>query len=145
MPDDLPPRPTSAAVAAALASIAAGEAFLASVAPDETDHHLQQLDTVSGWRLAIWWRRGEMGPLHSAISPEGLQWTYGCARWPDWLAGPDAVVLDPIRHLLDDEQRQALRRVLIDPVCWPAPDPLPIVAPPPREWTDEELLELLPS
>jgi hypothetical protein len=146
-PDDKPPpRPAHDAVAAALLRVAGGEAFLADLQPDETDHTLQRVCTVSGWQLAIWWHRGTMGPLHAATDPEGLQWCYGCGRWPGWDAGPDAVVLDPIRHLLTTDQRDQLREVLLAAVCWPPPPPLPMppVAPLPA-WTDEELLNLIPS
>lgn len=114
-----PPRPSHEAVADALRSIAAGESFLADLLPDETDHHLQVIDLVSGWRLAIWWVRGQMGPLHAAADPAGLQWVYGCGRWPDWCAGPEAVPLDPIAHLLSDQERAALRVVLEGASCWP--------------------------
>ena len=120
---DLPPPPTHQAVAAALVRVAAGEAFLASVQPAEDDWITQRLDTVTGWQLAIVWRQGELGPLASAIDPVGRHWSYGCGRWPDWNAGPDAVVLDPIRHLLTEEQRLCLRLRLLQAICWPAVEP----------------------
>lgn len=135
-----PPRPTNEAVAAALVAVAQGLPFLANLQPSEADHDLQRLDTVTGWRLAIWWRHGEMGPLHDATDPAGLQWIYGCARWPDWNAGPAAVVLDPIRHLLTDDQRQTLRVRLMRAVCWPPVEQAPMVTPEPMAWTDDELL-----
>ena len=137
-----PPRPRHEAVAAALVAVADGLPFLASFQPSEADHDLQRLDLVDGWRLAIWWRRGEMGPLHSATDPQGLHWVYGCGRWPGWDAGPAAVVLDPIRHLLDDDQRQALRAQLLRAVCWPPvePYPLPPLRPLAELWSDEDLL-----
>lgn len=139
-----PPRPTSEAVAAALVAVAQGLPFVANVQPSEAEHNLQELDTMTGWRLAVWWRGGEMGPLHSATDPAGLQWIYGCARWPDWDAGPAAVVLDPIRHLLDDAQRQALAQRLRGAVCWPPVEPYPVPVPPPLDaiWSDAELLEM---
>ena len=143
---DAPPRPTSAAVAAALVQAAEGEPLLANAPGSAIPWGLQTIDTLSRWQLCVWWRDGHMGPLHSAIDPAGLQWVYGCARWPDWLAGPEAVVLDPIRHLLTDEQRQGLHAALLDAVCWPAPDLPPEPEPPPlRPLTDEELLDLIPS
>jgi hypothetical protein len=119
---DLPPRPTSEAVAAALIAAADGAPLLADhpVTPD--DFGLQRITMANGWKLAIWWSLGQqMGPVHQATSPEGLHWVYGCARWPDWLAGPEAVVLDPIRHLLSDEQRERLRARLLSCSCWPEP------------------------
>ena len=140
-----PPRPSHEAVAAALVAVADGLPFLANVQPSEADHNLLRLDLVSGWQLAIWWRLGELGPLHSATDPQGLQWIYGCGRWPGWDAGPAAVVLDPIRHFLDDGQRQALRQRLMAAICWPAPEPPPPRDLPEPEWTLDELLDLLPS
>jgi hypothetical protein len=35
------------------------------------------------------------------------------------------VVLEPLRHLLTDEQRERLRQRLLACSCWPEPDPLP--------------------
>ena len=142
--DQLPPRPTNKAVAAALLSVANGEGFLADLQPDETDHILQRLSTVSGWEMAVWWHHGDMGPLHAATDPQGLHWIYGCSRWPSWEAGPDAVVLDPIRHLLTREQRDRLQLVLQSAVCWPPPPPLP-PPPPVAALSDEDLLDLIPS
>ena len=137
-----PPRPDHAAVAAALVRVAGGEPFLADVRPDETDHRLIVLDTVSQWRFAIWWRQG-LGPLHSATDPDGLRWVYGCGRWPDWNAGPLAVVLDPIAHLLTAEHRSALRHRLLLAICWPPVEHAPIVAPSAAElWSDAELISM---
>lgn len=140
--DTHPPRPSNEEVAAALIRVAEGEPFVADVQAPEPDG-VQQLDTLCGWRLAVWWRNGQLGPLHCATDPAGLLWVYGCARWPDWTAGPDAVVLDPIRHLLDEGQRQALAQRLRGAVCWPPVEPYPI-NPPPLDaiWTDAELLEM---
>jgi hypothetical protein len=125
MTDQLPPRPTSHAVAAALVRAAAGEPLLADRRSTCDQLELQRIDLVSGWQLAIWWRGGQLGPLHQAIDPDGLEWVHGCARWPDWPAGPESVVLDPIEHLLTSEQRQQLERRLRDARCWPAP-PAPV-------------------
>ena len=124
MTDQLPPRPTSHAVAAALVRAAAGEPLLADRRSTCDQLELQRVDLVSGWQLSIWWRDGRLGPLHQAIDPDGLEWTNGCARWPDWSAGPDAVALDPIEHLLSSDQRQQLEARLRDARCWPAP-PVP--------------------
>ena len=123
MTDTTPPRPTSHAVAAALVRAAGGEALLADRRSSCELLELQTVDLVSGWQLAIWWESGVIGPLHQAIDPDGLQWIHGCARWPDWSAGPESVVLDPIEHLLTSEQRQQLQARLGDARCWPAPLP----------------------
>ena len=138
MTHDLPPRPTSAAVAAALVQASDSEPFLAD-RPVGDCCGLQVIDLVSGWQLSLWWTDGKLGPLHRAIDPAGLEWVYGCARWPDWSAGPDAVVLDPIAHLLTDYQRQQLEARLRAAVCWP-PAPMPVGSVMPLLNLDEELL-----
>lgn len=135
---DLPPRPTSATVAAALARAADSEPFLADRPAADCWWGLQTVDTVTGWQLAFWWVRGELGPLHRAIDPAGLEWIHGCARWPDWSAGPEAVVLDPIQHLLTDHQRQQLEARLRAARCWP-PAPMPRASVLPLLNLDEEL------
>ena len=136
-----PPRPTSNAVAAALIAAADGEPLLADRPAAELVHDLQVVTMASGWRLEVWWRDGLIGPLHAATSPQGLQWCYGCARWPDWEAGPAAVVLCPIRHLLSDEQRARLRARLLSCSCWPVPERPALPEPPPlSELTDLELM-----
>jgi len=137
MTDDLPPRPTSQAVAAALVRVAGGEALLAGRSVAATWWGLQRLDTVSGWQLAVWWVRGELGPLHQAIDPAGLEWVHGCARWPDW--SPGSVPLDPIAHLLTSDQRQQLEARLRAARCWPAP-PAPVGSVLPVLVIDEEVL-----
>ena len=116
---DLPPRPTSQAVAAALARAADSEPFLADLPVACIWWGLQTIDTVSGWQLVVWWVSGELGPLHRAIDPAGLEWVHGCARWPDW--SPGSVPLDPIAHLLTGDQRQQLEARLRTARCWPAP------------------------
>jgi hypothetical protein len=88
---------------------------------------LQTIDTMSGWQLTVWWVRGDLGPLHRAVDPAGLEWVHGCARWPDWQAGPESVVLDPIEHLLTSEQRQQLEARLKAARCWPPP-PMPVAS-----------------
>jgi len=125
MPDPIePPAPPSrAALAAALAQAAEGEPLLAD--RPALDWGLQRIDLANGWSLRIWWHHGQIGPLHGALAPDGGCWTWGCDRWPDWLAGPDAVVLDPLEHLITPEQREQLRQRLLTCTCWPEPDPLP--------------------
>jgi len=87
---------------------------------------VQRVDLANGWRLWIWWQTGDqMDRLWAARAPDGGAWTYGCDRWPDWNAGPEAVVLEPLRHLLTDEQRERLRLRLLTCCCWPEPEPLP--------------------
>jgi len=121
-PPQPPPRPTSEAVAAALIAAADGAPLLADQPVAELVHGTQRITMASGWRFGVWWSPDEvMGPLHEATDPAGLRWIYGCARWPDWEAGPAAVVLDPIRHLLTDDQRTRLRARLLTCSCWPAP------------------------
>lgn len=138
----LPPRPTSEAVAAALIAAADGAPLLADQPVSELVHGPQRITMANGWRFAVWWHPCErMGPLHEAVSPEGLRWIYGCARWPDWDAGPAAVVLDPIRHLLSDDQRARLRVRLLTCSCWPAPIQQPLPEPP--ELTPEQEAEWL--
>jgi hypothetical protein len=137
MTDQLPPRPTSASVAAALARACDSEPFLADRPVEQCWWGLQSIDTVSGWQLSFWWIRDELGPLHRAIDPAGLEWCHGCARWPDW--SPRSVVLDPITHLLTDHQRQQLEARLRAARCWP-PAPLPQGSVLPVLQLDEELL-----
>ena len=131
MPDPTqPPTPPSrAALAAALAQAADSEPFLADQDVARLGWGVQRVDLASGWVLLVWWKPGaELGPLSAARAPDGGEWTYGCDRWPDWNAGPEAVVLDPLTHLITPEQRARLRERLLNATCWPAPEPPP---PPP--------------
>ena len=128
-----PPRPTSAAVAAALVRASESECMLADRPVEPGWWGLQTVDLQSGWQLVVWWTAEGLGPLHQAISPGGLEWSYGCARWPDWLSGPDSEPLDPIRHLLTVEQQEQLRERLLAVPCWPEREPptssvLPVLA-----------------
>ena len=136
---DLPPRPTSATVAAALARASDSEPFLADRPAAACWWGIQTIDLLTGWQLSFWWIRGQLGPLHRAIDPAGLEWIHGCARWPDWSAGPEAVVLDPIQHLLTSEQRQQLEARLSAARCWP-PATAPRASVLPLLNLDEELL-----
>lgn len=130
-----PPPPTRAVLAAVLAQAADSEPLVADRPVAEISHGLQRVDLANGWQLVIWWVGGRMGPLHQASGPQGEQWTYGCDRWPDWSAGPEAVALDPLVHLLEPEQRQRLQGRLEICSCWPAPDPLPLPPPiTPEQW-----------
>jgi hypothetical protein len=141
MPDPTqPPTPPSrAALAAVLAQAVESEPLLADRLPIEDDWITQRVDLASGWIFWINWSPGlQMDRLFAAQAPDGARWTYGCDRWPDWNAGPDAVVLDPLRHLLPPEQRERLRQRLLTCCCWPEPDPLP--APPPRSAEEVERL-----
>jgi hypothetical protein len=137
----LPPtRPSRAALAAVLARAAKGEPLLADRPVDPHEWCAQMVDLQNGWRLCVCWNSGAvMDRLIDAWAPDGAHWTYGCDRWPDWNAGPEAVVLDPLTHLLTPEQRERLRQRLLTCRCWPEPDPLP--APPPR--SAEEIERLL--
>jgi hypothetical protein len=99
------------------------------------------------WRLLLWWDGRWWNPedrlqrLSSAVGPGGGLWGYGCQRWPDWDAGPTAVVLDPLRHLISEADRERLRLRLLDCRCWPALPQPRLVAPPIEEiWSEDELL-----
>jgi len=118
-----------------LTQAADSEPLVADRPVAEISHGLQRIDLANGWQLVIWWVHGELGPLHQASGPQGQTWTYGCDRWPDWSAGREAVVLDPLMHLLEPEQRERLECRLLTCSCWPAPDPLPLPPPiTPEQW-----------
>ena len=135
-----PAPPSRAALAAVLVQAADGEPLLADRAVDPLEWCAQLIDLQNGWRLCVCWDPGAaMDRLIDAWSPDGAHWTYGCDRWPDWNAGPAAVVLDPLRHRIKPEQRERLRQRLLTCRCWPEPDPLP--APPQR--SPEEIERLL--
>ena len=137
----MPPVPLSrAALAAVLARAAEDEPLLADQLPLSDDWTTQRIDLASGWILWIHWPPGRtMERLFAAQAPDGARWSYGCDRWPDWNAGPDAVVLEPLSHLLTDEQRERLRQRQLAGCCWPEPDPLPQ----PLPQSDEEVERLL--
>ena len=120
-----PPAPSGDAVAAALIAVASGavpvEAW--AVQADELLNR-QQVWASSGWRFAFWWQLGVLHRLAVALAPDGGRWEYGCSRWPDWTAGPDAVVLDPVHHLLTLEQRAQLQARLLTCPLRPRP-PVP--------------------
>jgi hypothetical protein len=138
-PTEPPAPPSRAVLAAVLARAANGERLLADRPVDPIDWCTQRVDLASGWTLQVSWEPGQrMGPLFGALSPGGDFWTYGCDRWPDWNAGPEAVVLDPLTHLITPEQRERLRQRLLTCRCWPELDPLP--APPPRSAEEVERL-----
>ncbi len=110
-----PPPPRGDAVAAALIAVASG-AVQIEAWPVRADEPLdrQQVWAGDGWRFVVWWQMGELHRLAVALAPGGARWEYGCGRWPDWLAGPDAVVLDPIHHLLTPAQRAQLQARLLE-------------------------------
>jgi hypothetical protein len=127
-PIEPPAPPSRAALAAVLAQAAEPECALLADRPVSLNWWagMQRVDLASGWSLRIWWLSdGRMDKLHGALAPDGGVWTFGCDRWPDWDAGPEAVVLEPLRHLLTDEQRERLQQRLLTCSCWPEPDPLP--------------------
>ena len=131
MPNQFPgatkmvPAPPSRAALAAVLVQAPSAAWLVANRPASAGI-VQRLDLANGWRLWVSWQaQDEMGDLWAATAPDGSQWTYGCDRWPDWDAGPDAVVLEPLQHLLTPEQREQLRQRLLSCACWPEPDPPP--------------------
>gem|GEM_PF-1522652 len=133
MPDPIePPAPPSrAALAAVLAQAGEPDCPLLADRPVSDAGGAQRIDLANGWRLSLWWHPGpELARLWAATAPDGGIWTLGCDRWPDWNAGPEAVVLEPLRHLLTDEQRARLQQRLLNCGCWPEPDPLPEPKPP---------------
>jgi hypothetical protein len=138
MPDHLrdatemvPTPPSRAALAAVLVQAAEPDCALLADRPVSDVGGAQRIDLANGWRLSLWWHPGpELARLWAATAPDGGIWSFGCDRWPDWNAGPEAVVLEPLRHLLTDEQRERLRQRLLTCSCWPEPDPLPEPEPP---------------
>jgi hypothetical protein len=136
MPDHVesPAPPSRAALAAVLAQAAEAEPLLA----DEPGGNLrlQFVDLANGWKLGVLWHLGDQPTLWSSTAPDGAYWTHGCDRWPDWNGGPEAVVLEPLRHLLTPEQRERLRQRLLTCSCWPEPDMPPPPPPPTREQLD---------
>jgi len=145
MPELSPTPPSRATLAAVLAQAVESEPLLADLPGEEVTWGLQRVDLASGWSLWISWRDGALGPLLQATAPDGSRWSYGCDRWPDWNAGPDAVVLDPLRHLITAEQRQRLEQRLLSCSCWPDPDMPPRPQLLPLEQLDELLAELVAS
>ena len=124
-PIEPPAPPSRAALAAVLAQAAEPDCALLADRP-VAGFGSQRIDLANGWRLWVsWWPDRQMHLLHVALAPDGGLWSHGCDRWPDWNAGPEAVVLEPLRHLLADEQRERLRLRLLTCSCWPEPDPLP--------------------
>jgi hypothetical protein len=141
-----PPAPPSrAALAAVLVQAAEAEPLLADQ-PVSAAGCTQRVDLANGWTLRIGWEPGQqMGPLFGALSPGGDYWTYGCDRWPDWNAGPDAVVLDPLTHLISPKQREQLRQRLLTCNCWPARELPPRPEPPSMAEINERFPFDLPS
>lgn len=116
-------------IAAALERLIAGEAFLADRPWRQIWWGVMRLDLVSGWGLAIWIERDQLGACHSATAPDGRTWIYGCQR-DDWTLGPQARTLDPVA-LLPVGSRQRLERQLRAACCWPAPlrqDPAALIS-----------------
>jgi hypothetical protein len=128
--------PSRAALAAMLVQAAEGEPLLANRPVDPWNHPLQRVDLRNGWVLEFLWSSGGLEQLCAATAPDGAHWSVGCDRWPDWGAGPDAVALEPLQHLITPEQREKLRQRLLTCSCWPAPEPLPVPPPPTREQLD---------
>ena len=123
--DQEPPlavRPTRQALVEALRRVAdLGQAITVDQTPDETGSYQQQLVTVPGWQLLIMFRYGAISHLSQVWGPGGVHWSYGCDRWPDWAAGPEAVPLCPIGHLLAPLERAALQARLLAEPCTPPP------------------------
>ena len=133
MPDPIqPPTPPSrAALAAVLVQAAEPDCALLADRPVSDAGGAQRIDLANGWRLSLWWHPGpELARLWAATAPDGGIWSFGCDRWPDWHAGPEAVVLEPLRHLITAEQREQLRQRLLTCNCWPARELPPRPEPP---------------
>ena len=130
-----PAPPSRTALAAVLAQAAEPDSALLADEPGGS-LRLQRVDMANGWRLGVLWYLGDAPALAYATAPDDAHWSYGCDRWPDWNAGPDAVVLEPLQHLITPEVRERLRQRLLTCSCWPAPDPLPVPPPPTREQLD---------
>ena len=136
-------RPTREALVEALRQVVdPAQPIQVDFTPDETGSYQQQLVTVPGWRLLVMWREGAILHLSQAWGPDGVHWSYGCDRWPDWTAGPDAAMLCPIRHLLTPLERAALQRRLLAEPCTPPPQ-LPVNAPGIEAIMTEDFLELM--
>jgi hypothetical protein len=126
---DPPARPRHDELLAVLSQACESEPMLAHAPLEEIWWGVQHLDLQNGWQLSIWWVRGELGPLHEAIAPDGRRWVYGCSRWPSWADGPDSTVLDPIQ-LLSSAQQAALVQRMTGARCWPQSKhwcPMPIL------------------
>ena len=139
-----PPAPPSrAALAAVLAQAAEAEPLLAD--RPAAAGWCQRVDLANRWSLWVWWLAGDqLDRLWAARAPDGGTWTFGCDRWPDWNAGPGAVPLEPLDHLITPEQRERLRQRLLSCSCWPEPEPLP--EPPEMAWIDQNFpLEVMAS
>lgn len=137
-----PPRPSRKELAEALASMLTGEPFTVnrSIAPP----CVQFVKLASGWRLAVWWLsgtpEGSLGPLAAARSPDGRRWVFGCDRWPDWDSAEQALVLDPLQHLITPLERASLEELLRSAVPVKRPEPAPVDAPAVEDiWTEAEL------
>lgn len=141
-PPEDPPRPSRDELAATLRNLAGGEDC--TVSRDIAPPCMQFVRLASGWRLAVWWLSGcdggSLGPLSGAIAPDGRRWIYGCDRWPDWHAAEQAIILDPLRHLVTPLERAAIEAVLrAAPLAEQQPHP-PIAPQSVDEiWTAEEL------
>jgi hypothetical protein len=106
-------------IAIALERLIAGEAFLADRPWQQIWWGVMRLDLLSGWRLAIWIERDQLGACQSATAPDGRTWVYGCQR-DDWTLGPQARILDPV-VLLPASSQRALAQRLRTACCWPSP------------------------
>jgi hypothetical protein len=138
-----PAPPTRAALAAVLAQAAETEPLLAD--RPAAAGWCQRVDLANRWSLWVWWLAGDqLDRLWAARAPDGGRWSYACDRWPDWNAGPGAVPLEPLDHLIAPEQRERLRQRLLTCSCWPEPEPLP--PPPEMAWIDQNFpLEVMAS
>ena len=138
-----PAPPTRPALAAVLAQAAEAEPLLAD--RPAAAGWCQRIDLANRWSLWVWWLADDqLDRLWAAKAPDGGRWSYACDRWPDWNAGPGAVPLEPLDHLITPEQRERLRQRLLTCSYWPEPEPLP--PPPEMAWIDQNFpLEVMAS
>lgn len=141
-PPEDPPRPSRQELASMLQGLAAGDDVpVVNRSVESLGWGIQSVRLASGWRLRVWWLDdGSMGPLSGAMAPDGRRWVLGCDRWPDWEAGSQAEILDPLQHLITPLDRLAIGELLqiaevVEPQ--PLPEPAPVEWVP---WTEEELM-----
>ncbi len=142
------PSPIHVELRAALITAATDSRLEAHALPHVIGYGSQRVKSNGcGWRFIFWWddrwwdSKPKLDGCYLAIGPDGQRWEYGADRWPSWDAGPDAVPLQPLRHLLNGEEFEQLRARLLGCACWPE-NVLAILKPAALTeiWTEEELL-----
>lgn len=139
------PSPIHTELTAALIIAATDPTLEAHALPRVIGYGSQRVKS-NGWRFIFWWDdrwwdEPKLDGCFFAIGPDNQRWEYGADRWPSWDAGPDAVPLQPLRHLLNGEQYDQLRAQLLVCPCWE--ENVPAMPEPPALadiWTKDELL-----